>query len=210
MYASNKNGVPDLYRIAVSGVAGDDSLYQSNHDKRPADWSTDGRLLAFVENDPQTRTDVWVLDLNSGRKPMPVVNTPAVEDQPRFSPDGKWIAYCSNRTGRREIYVQPLPSGEPVMVSVNGGSEPFWRPNGQELFFVSPENWVMAVGVKAGGKFDAGLPTRLFELPRSNCTVGDCRAVDVTRDGRFLVSTADYAPAAPMRVITNWRSILNK
>jgi len=97
------------------------------------------------------------------------------------------------------------------MVSVNGGSEPFWRHNGQELFFVSPENWVMAVGVKAGGKFDAGLPTRRFELPRSNCGVRDeCRAVDVTRDGRFLVSTANFAPAAPMRVITNWSSILNK
>jgi Tol biopolymer transport system component len=208
VYASNQNGAYDLYRIPTSGSGTEELLYQSGKDKRPADWSRDGQFIAFTAFDSKTRTDVLVLDMDAGRKPMPVVNTTAAEDQARFSPDGKWLAYRSNNTGRHEIYVRPFPSGEPQMVSVGGGSEPLWRDDGRELFFVSPDRWLMAVDIDAGARISAGVPRRVLELPGATCA-GSCLGVAVTRDGRFLVSTAENAPEGPITVLANWTSIVN-
>jgi Tol biopolymer transport system component len=203
VYASNQNGVYDLYRIAASGSGREEAVYRSGHDKRPSDWSPDGRFIAFTDYDPTTRADILALDMNAAREAQPVVKTAAAEDQPRFSPDGKWIAYRSNRTGRHEIYVQPFPSGDPLIVSLDGGIEPFWRTDSQELFFVSADNWLTAVGVKGAGTFQAGVPTRLFELPERSCA--SCIAAAI-HDGRFLVITGGYAPEAPIRVLTSWTS----
>ena len=204
VYAANRNGVYDLYRSPASGSGGETAVYQSLRDKRPVDWSRDGRFIAFVEYDPTTRTDIFVLDAIDGGEPRPIVNTPAAEDGLRFSPDGAWIAYRSNRTGRWEIFVQRFPSGDPLMVSVNGGADPFWRHDGRELYFIAPDNWLMAVTIETTGGVHAGVPVRLFELPERSCPT--CISADVTREGRFFVVTADYAPETPMRVLANWLS----
>ena len=88
------------------------------------------------------------------------------------------------------------------MVSVNGGTEPFWRHDGRELFFTSPDNWLMAVSIETDAGFEAGVPTRLFELPARSCS--RCINAAITPEGRFLIITADYAPETPMRVLANW------
>jgi serine/threonine protein kinase len=210
VYAANPTGVFDLYRIAVSGSGGETAVHQSSRDKRPGDWSRDNRFIAFVQYDPATRWDIFVLDAIDGGEPSPIVNTPGSEVGPRFSPDSAWVAYQSNRTGRWEVFVQRFPSGDPLMVSVNGGVNPFWRHDGRELYYISPDNWLMAVNIETNGGVHAGVPVQLFELPERACPTPACVSADITRDGRFFVRTADYAPETPMRVLTNWPSALNR
>jgi Tol biopolymer transport system component len=122
VYASNESGVFDLYRIASSGSGQAEGLHRSAHDKTPTDWSADGRFLAFTDRNPKTRSDVLLLDLKDGGPPIAAVSTPAAEDQARFSNDGKWLAYRSNQSGRQEIDVKPLPDGDPIPVSSDGGT----------------------------------------------------------------------------------------
>jgi Tol biopolymer transport system component len=208
MYSANPQGVYDLYRIAASGSGSETLVYKSRRDKRPSDWSSDGRLLAFEEYDPVSRTDILALNLTDGSEPLAIAKTPAVDDQPRFAPAGGWIAYRSNRSGRFEVWVQRLPSREALMVSVNGGGEPFWRHDGRELFFTSPDNWLMTVSFDSGADSPAGVPTRLFELPARSCP--SCISAAVTRDGRFLIITADYAPETPIRVLANWHRAVER
>jgi hypothetical protein len=155
VYAANPEGVFDLYRIAASGSGSETLVYKSRRDKRPSDWSPDGRFLVFEEYDPVTRTDILVLNLADGGEPRPIVQTHAADDQPRFAPRGGWIAYRSNRNGRFEVFVQRFPSGDPHMVSVNGGTEPFWRHDGRELFFTSPDNWLMTGELRPGRRFSS-------------------------------------------------------
>ena len=166
VYAANPNGVYDLYRIPTSGSGVETAVYQSLRDKHPVDWSRDGRFIAFVQYDPATRTDIFVLDVIDGGEPLPIVNTRASEDQARFSPaDTAWIAYRSNLRGRWEILVKRFPSGEPLTVSENGGIAPFWRNDGRELYYVSLDNFLMAVKIETNGGVRAGVPVPLFKLP---------------------------------------------
>jgi len=206
LYASNENGVYDLYRIPAGGSGRGELVYQSSHDKHPYDWSIDG-LIAFTVFAQQTRRDIWLLDSLGSTEPRVAVGTTASEDQPRFSPDGRWLAYRSDRTGRHEVYIQPV-SGSPIPVSVEGGSEPFWRHDGRELFFVSSDDWMSAVEVRLEPHVEIGAPSRLFRIP-PHCGAQDCFDIAVTRDGRFFVATADAVPDAPMRVLYNWISVLN-
>jgi serine/threonine protein kinase len=202
VYAANPEGVFDLYRIAASGSGSETLVYKSRRDKRPSDWSSDGGFLVFEEYDPVTRTDILALNLTDGGEPQPIVRTPAADDQPRLAPGGDWIAYRSNRNGRFEVFVQRFPSGDPHVVSVNGGAEPFWRDDGRELFFTSPDNWLMTVSFDPTAGSPAGVPTRLFELPARSCAT--CISAAITREGRFLIITSDYAPEPPIRVFANW------
>jgi serine/threonine protein kinase/Tol biopolymer transport system component len=208
LYASNENGVYDLYRIPATGSGRGEVVYHSSHDKFPYDWSIEGRI-AFTALGQQTRRDIWLLDSISSTEPRLAVGTTASEDQPRFSPDGRWLAYRSDRTGRYEVYIQPLESDSPVVVSVDGGSKPFWRHDGRELFFVSSDDWMSAVEVRFEPRVDVGSPRRLFRIP-AHCTHPRCFDAAVTRDGRFLVVTADALPDTPMRVLVNWISVLNR
>lgn len=213
VYGSNQAGVYDLYRTAASGSGGEEVLFKSGLDKRPDDWSSDGRFIAFTASTPETAKDIWLLEVNGGREPVPIVHTTADEDQSRFSPSGKLIAYRSDRTGRSEIYIQPVPSGVSVPVSANGGFEPFWRHDGEELYFVSLDNWLMAVDVQtdvnAASGIRAAAPTRAFKL-QDHCGLARCIDVAVTRAGRFLVVTAETGKDAGMHVLMNWTSVLNR
>ena len=148
--------------------------------------------------------------------PAPIVNTTATEHEARFSPDGTWIAYRSNRTVRHGIYIQPRSSGPPVLMSENGRLGPFWRHDGRELFYVSTDKSLMSVEVPARSNIEmqAGFrpapPRRLFGLP-ANCAGVRClEAAAITREGRFLIVTRDYAPEAPIRVHTSWTSTVNR
>ena len=135
-------------------------------------WSPDGQLLAFVEVNPTTGQDIWVLRLGD-RKAQPFLRTPFNEAAPRFSPDGRWLAYISDESGRYEIYVQPYPGpGGKWQISTEGGTEPVWNRNGRELFYRSGDK-MMAVDIATQPEFRCGqAPDALRGTVRADCGNG--------------------------------------
>jgi serine/threonine-protein kinase len=126
----------------------------------PGSFSPDGQVLAFMGNNPSD--DLYTLPLSDG-KPQPFLRTSSNQTAPRFSPDGHFIAYASNESGRYEIYVRPYPGpGGKWQISTDGGGEPVWNPKGRELFYRNG-NKMMAVDVTTQGTFSAGKPRVLFE-----------------------------------------------
>jgi Tol biopolymer transport system component len=126
---------------------------------RAADWSPDGQFLLYVVNEAAaTLTDLWVLPAD-GRKPLPFAQTRFIEQDGRFSPDGRWVAYMSDQSGAMEVYVRAFSpdfsggsasTGGSVLVSRGGGAAPRWRGDGRELFYLAPDGKMMAVEVTAG------------------------------------------------------------
>jgi dipeptidyl aminopeptidase/acylaminoacyl peptidase len=175
-------------------------------------WSPDGQLLAFIEVNPSTQRDIWVLRMGD-RKPQPFLRTRLDERSPRFSPDGRWLVYVSNESGRYEIYVQPYPGpGGKWQISTEGGTEPAWNPNGRELFYRSG-NKMMAVDIATQPGFAAGTPRMLFEGQYQPSPVVVAN-YDVSPDGqRFLMlKPSEQAQAAPtqINVVLNWFEELNR
>jgi len=159
--------------------------------------------------------DLWVLSLSEDRKPRALLQTPFNELDGRFSPDGRWVAYRSNESGRIEIYVMPFAAaqGGKWQVSTFGGDQPRWRRDGRELFYLAG-NTIMAAEVNGSGPaFQVGAVRRLFDVTRRTAPspFGVGSVYDVTADGqRFLVSVvaeAEEAPS-PITVITNWTTTL--
>lgn len=168
-------------------------------------WSADGQFLAF-----QSGRDVIVRDPN-GRL-QPALTTPAFEREGRFSPNGRWMAYRSDETGRDEVYVQPYPPGAGKwQISTDGGAQPMWAPNGKELFSKNG-NRMMAVDVEVGTTFKASSPRALFEIPMALRDAGDPSRYGVTPDAqRFLVATPVIDESAGqssplLQVVVNWQS----
>jgi eukaryotic-like serine/threonine-protein kinase len=170
----------------------------------PGSWTPDGQVLAFMEINSSTGYDIYTLPLKD-RKPQPFIRTPSLETAPRFSPDGHFVAYASDESGRLEIYVRPYPGpGGKWQVSTEGGGEPVWNPKGRELFYRAGKK-MMAVDVTTEGTFSAGKPKVLFEgtyvpTPRS------FPDYDVSPDGqRFLMlKAADEASPTQINVVLNW------
>jgi eukaryotic-like serine/threonine-protein kinase len=172
----------------------------------PMSWSPDGQLLAFIEVNPTTGYDIWVVRPGD-HKAQPFLRTPFTESAPRFSPDGRWLAYISNESGRYEVSVQPYPGpGGKWQISTEGGTEPAWNPNGRELFYRSGEK-MMAVVIATQPSFAAGKPQVLFE-GRYEPSPATSPNYDVSPDGqRFLMlKPAEASEAAPtqINVVLNW------
>ena len=143
----------------------------------PMSISPDGQLLAFIESNPTTGLDIWVTSL-SDHKAQPFIRTSFNESVARFSPDGRWLAYISNESGRNEIYAQPYPGpGGKRQISTEGGTEPVWNPNGRELFYRSGDK-MMAVDIATQPSFSTGKPHVLFEggYSPTGATIGSSRA----------------------------------
>ena len=169
-------------------------------------WSPDGQLLAFIENNPATGQDIWVLRLDD-RKAQPFLRTRFNEGAPRFSPDGRWLAYYSDESGRKEVYVKPYPApGGKWQISTDGGMEPVWNRNGREIFYRSGDK-MMAADIASQPSFAAGKPQMLFERTYVPST-GTAPNYDVSPDGqRFLMlKPVEQARAAPtqINVVLNW------
>jgi eukaryotic-like serine/threonine-protein kinase len=205
-FQSNKEGPPNLFLQLADGSGGLEQLTNSESAPSPNSWSSDGQLLAFIDVHPTTGFDIWVLHL-SDRKAQPFLRTPFIVSAPRFSPDGRWLAYISNESGRYEIYVQPYPGpGGKWQISTEGGTEPMWNPNGREMFYRSGRK-MLAVEIATQPGFAAGRPRVLFEgdyLP----TPLSFPNYDVSPDGqRFLMLKSNEAgEAAPtqINVVLNW------
>ena len=129
----------------------------------PTDWSADGQYLIYEGE--EAASDIWVLRLTGDRKVSAYVQTPANESQGKLSPDGHWLAYTSDTSGRFEIYVQSFPEpGDRITVSPNGGSSARWRRDGKELFYLAPDGTLMAAPVGSGQPLEFGKPVPLFQF----------------------------------------------
>jgi Tol biopolymer transport system component len=182
--------------------------------KNPSSWSRDGQFLLFTRTGTNTVDDIWVLPLQGNAQAVPFLQTQSSESQGRFSPDGHWVAYSSNESGRSEVYVRPFklpgaaasPVGAKTQLSRDGGSSPAWNENGQEVIFRSPSAGApTAVDVTpTATPFHVGIPKQLFSTPNVPWAV--------TADGkRFLVSMPPAQDVqAPVTVVLNWEAALKR
>ena len=206
VWTSTRNGSFDLYEKEVSSKGQDTLLLRSELPKFPLDWSRDGRYLLYRQIGPHTNHDIIVLPTSGDRKPFPYLQTPAMENGGAFSPDGRWIAYASDESGRVEVYVESFPThGGKRQISPAGGAGPRWRADGKELYYYSPDGRLMAVSVTGDGEtLTTGTATALFAFrPAGAITVP---SYAVTRSGeRFLLSAIVETDAkAPLSVVENW------
>ena len=211
-FDSNRNGIDDLFVKPSSGGGAEELVLASPFVKIPTAWSLDGRFMLHQYGDPKTGWDLAALPMIGDRKPIVVVNTPFEERGGQFSPDGRWVAYQSNESGRFEVYVQPFPGpGGKWQVSTAGGTDARWRSDGKELFFLAADAQLMAVPVRASNStFEAGSPAALFQRRMVVGGGADLRAqYAVSRDGRFLLNVPDdTSTAAPITLILNWKPAL--
>jgi Tol biopolymer transport system component len=215
VFCSNRNGAYDLYRKPANSAKDEELLLRSDRNKYPWSWSRDGRFLLYTEakagNDGNE--DIWVLPMQGGGKPYPFAATRFMETEPAFSPDGKWVAYQTNETGRTEIYVRAFsdsPGGADAggkwMVSNASGHSPKWRDDGKALFYVVAGVGLMTVPVDTSRGFQAGTPKLMFPsapgVPSGDVT-GDFKRV-------LLTTPVEQKVSQTFTVVANWRAGLQR
>jgi Tol biopolymer transport system component len=208
-FTSIRKGVYSIYQKASNGTGVEEKLLP---DSRLAltlcDWSADGRFLLYQILEPKTSYDMWILPLEGDRKPRVFLQTEFDERDGRFSPDGRWVAYRSNESGRNEIYVRSFPEpGGQWQISTAGGSGPRWRRDGKELYYIAPDGRLMAVPIASqGATLEPGTPLPLFQTRIFGGGNNAARAqYDVAPDGRFLINTlADDAVTSSITLLLNW------
>jgi len=220
VYAAGPAGVYDLYRKSSSGAGAEELILQTAQNKTPLDWSHDGKFLLYqVDAGAKTQMDLWLMPLSGGgpdrdRKPFPFLQTEFNEFDARFSPDGRWVAYTSNESGRNEIYVRQLSGSSASgrwQVSIAGGTGPRWRRDGKELYYLSADNTVMAAGMALSGSVAViSNVHRLFETPSMENQIFP--GYDSGPDGNtFLVNVMNESQnKSPLSLVVNWESGLNK
>jgi eukaryotic-like serine/threonine-protein kinase len=201
-FTSARAGMRSLFWQSVDNQGGQEPVFplgQFTGQVGSSSWLRDGQTVIFDAASPGTGRDLWIVQLDGQRVPKPLLQTSFNESQPALSPDGRWLAFVSNDTGRSEVYVQPYPGpGGKSRMSVDGGSLPVWARDGRELFFRNGEA-VMSVTINPSPGFSAGQPRVLFKA-RSAGGYG------VGRDGRFLVieNLPTATTARPVTVVLNW------
>ena len=213
-FMSLRRSHPDIYQRSSSGVGSDEAVLASDRTKYLTDWSPDGRFILYRAVDATTNLELWALPVGGAGKPIPFLKETFGVSLGQFSPDGRWVAYASNESGKWEIAVAPFPGpGGNWKVSTAGGSEPRWRRDGKELYYLAPDGKLMAVDVKAGATFEAGVAKPLFPIRRREpISASDLFSYDVSADGqRFLVDTdTGDVTSAPLTAIVNWTAGLKK
>ena len=190
-FNSDRNGVGNLFSQAIDGVGAAVHLLPKPHGQVPGSWSPDGKTLAFIQSKLATEwdSDIWILSMESPRSAEPFLETSFRETSPEFSPDGRWLAYVSDETGRTEVYVDRYPEkGDKKLISTGGGMTPVWSASGDELFYFTgfgglwPKKfWAVDITI-TGDTLEAGIPLVLFE--RECVTAYPHRSFDVTPDGQ--------------------------
>jgi Tol biopolymer transport system component len=194
----------NIYRKPVDGAGEAEQVLVREHPLFPMDTTADGRSLLFVEWNPKTARDIWTMTLEGDRRAEPVLVTSFDEYRPMLSPDGRWLAYVSDESGRYEVYVQSWPEGASrTLVSAHGGTGPTWSADSTELFYQNGEA-MMAVPVESGTSFSIGTPELLFE-GRYKLGVYGSISYDVSADGRFLMmERSREATADRLHVVLDW------
>lgn len=215
VFGTTRRGVLDLFEKSAVGITDEQPLLVNDQAKWPLDWSQDGRhILYSVTHRTTTARDLWALPLTGDRKPFPVLQTTFDESGAEFSPDGQFVAYTSNESGRYEVYIRSFPdSAGKWQVSSAGGAQPRWRRDGQEVFFVAPDGRLMgvAVRIRPGRMVETDTPAALFPTRiASGASIGPITSTTspqyaVAADGRFLVNVAlDDAVTSPITIVLNW------
>ncbi|HEY3171970.1 MAG TPA: protein kinase, partial [Thermoanaerobaculia bacterium] len=205
-FASAAGGILDLYEKPASGSGEPRVVVRSNTDKFPTDWTRDGRFLVYHTFGGSSTWDIWVAPTDGG-KPFALLASKFTEAQGQVSPDGRWIAYASDESGRFEIYVTQFPQKRGRwQISTGGGSQPCWRGDGRELFYLGPEQALMSVAVRPGDAFEASVPVPLFTANFPPVVPAYWGNYAATNDGqRFLISELlPEATTTPINVVLNW------
>ena len=205
-WGADRGGKNQIYQKAASGTGQEELLFEADAPLYPMNCTSDGKFLLFVRVSPKTQRDIWVLPLQDKGKPFPLLESPFIESTAYFSPNGRWVAYMSNESGRFEVYIRPFPdAGGKWQVSANGGTFPQWRADGKELFYISNDQKLMAVAVQGGNTFAMDTAKELFDLASKSVSRNHFA---VTADGqRFLLirQTQSSAPP-PVTVVANWQT----
>jgi len=216
VFSSNREGVFNLYRKPVDGARAEQLLLRTDDDKHAFSWSRDGRFLLYSANRNFGTEQIWVLPMRREPNPFPFSHSRFDESDGEFSPDGRWVAYESNETGKYEIYVRAF-SGSPDaetggkwMVSKDGGLFPRWRSDGRELAYISlDQTTIMSLSVDTQGVFQPGVPRPLIKIPADR---GNSNGVAATPDfKRFLMPVAvEVNVPQSFTVMLNWDAGLKK
>jgi Tol biopolymer transport system component len=204
------DGVNDLYETAINSTGSARLLLSSPIAKYPSDWSPDGRAIIYHARDPHTGWDVWLLPLGEDPAPSPVLASTWNEMQAKVSPNGRWIAFTSDQSGRPEVYVKSFPPDSRVWpVSAAGGAQPQWTSDGRELLFLGPDGTLLATSVSIDSEFRFGPVRAGIRLPAPGFSEPFSPSYAVTADGkRVLVNALRRAEGPIIEVILNWRARL--
>ncbi len=210
VYGSSASGISNLYLINADGSGKPERLATSDYEQIPSSWATTTNTIAFLQRPQIGSYGIWVLPIEGERKPRLFLESRFSLTHPEFSPDGRWIAYVSNESGNREVYVQPYPGpGEKIRISTDGGTEPIWSANGRELLYRPRTDQVFSTPIRSLSPFLAGTPRLLFELKAGAYdSTAPVRSWSATADGqRFLLSRFIESidqPVSVMHVVLNW------
>jgi len=202
-FSSSRAGDYDLYwkRADFSGTA--DPLLVKEGEQGEISFAPDGKLLVFRDRHPITSRDIWILPLDGERTPKPFLNTSFDERSPMLSPDGRWLAYVSNESGRSEVYVRTFPdlSGSRWQVSTDGGTEPLWAKNGKELFYKG-SNRLFSASIETEPTFKVGTREALFEDVYWHSA--SHTLYDIHPDGKRFVMVKGLEQSSELIVVQNW------
>jgi Tol biopolymer transport system component len=213
-YTSTSAEAPGIYIQASTGAGRSERVLPSGgEDLVLTDWSRDGRFVFYQGGTDRTRSDIWVLPMTGEHKPYPFLTGPYDELQARLSPDGRWLAYSSDESGRSEVYVQSFPEpGGKWQVSTNGGSDPRWRADGGELLYLSSDQQLTSMPVaQAPASFEVVIPKPLFPI-RVLAPAGPPAHYAVTRDGQtiYAVSPLQGGAVGTTNVVMHWTPVAAK
>jgi Tol biopolymer transport system component/tRNA A-37 threonylcarbamoyl transferase component Bud32 len=210
-YASDQEAAIKVYVKNASGTGSEELLVAAESRSFPTDWSSNGKHVLFMTRGGTAQADLLSYDVDT-RKVTKVLATPFNEGWATFSPDGRWVAYVSDENLQRQVYIRSFPGGEvKTQVSTNGGGQPQWRADGKELFFVAPDNTIMAAAITiAGSALTASTPQGLFTANiRQSKSIRNQFAV--SPDGqRFLILSAVDLTPSPIVAVLNWKSLIKR
>ena len=214
-HSSQQTTGDHMYLLNPDGTAKEEALEQpviESLGNYPSSWSPDGQVLLFDHQDKAGKFSIWALPFSGDRKPYTFMESRFNSQMGKFSPDGHWVAYVSNDSGTDEVYAAPFPGpGSRIQISSGGGSQPRWRRDGQELFYLSPEQKMMAAQIIAGGgDFRVGSVHTLFTVSPLGGVPG--YLYDVTADGQKFIIAQDFehTSTVPLTIVTNWSAELRK
>ena len=212
---------PKLVWQTVDDGSPEEALPESPY-MQPSSWSPDGRFILYNDTGLPAvsdggQSDIFAVDLHRGRKLVPLIKTPFHEANGTFSPDGQWIAFTSNESGRTEIYVQAVEKGESIrvtgarhLISRNGAQCLRWRADGRELYYLAFDGKVYAVPLRWGSTVEVGAASALFSIgTEARAAIHSQLGFDVSADGsRFLVPTVTAKEDPAIVVVQDWERLL--